>query len=165
MAALAVGMRVGPFFRQKHARNEIRGLFSELLDEAGVLASDDRDEADAIFDTVVGSLLDGGDDDDGDDEVLEMVAELLDQVLALDLIVPGFLGGLLERYDGMAIRGVLYWVRELVRPNPERAAARQAARIERQGRRLAAQGDRLEHRERKRKARQLRRDDRQARRS
>ncbi len=158
-------MSVGDFFRRKHARSEILELFGEVLQDSGVEFGDDFDEAVAIFDTVVTSILDGGDDDDGDDEVLEMVAEHLDQVLALDLIVPGFLGGLLERYDGMAIRGVLYWVRELVRPNPERAAARQVARIERQGRRLAAQGDRLEHRERKRKARQLRRDDRQARRS
>lgn len=43
-------------------------------------------------------------------DAIEKAADVIDAVLAFDLVVPGALGALLERFDGFVIRALLRWV-------------------------------------------------------
>ena len=83
-----------------------------------------HDWIDAILDVI----LEGDTEDDAD--TLDRVAELIDSVIALDLLIP-VVGPLLERFDGIAISAALHWLHGALQPDPERRARKRAARLSR----------------------------------
>jgi hypothetical protein len=57
------------------------------------------------------------------DEVLDVVAQMIDAAIPFRVLVPGELGDALEAGDEEAIRRVLQWVRDLATRDPERMRA------------------------------------------
>ncbi len=121
---------------------EARGLFGDLLTNAGV-PDFQRKAAVSLFDDVLDQVLEDAEDDRDGFDLVEGVAEFLDSVVALDLLVPGIVGKLLESKDGEAFEAALRWIVQAVKPNPERRALRlerkEIRRSRREERRLARQ--------------------------
>lgn len=124
---------------------ELRELFLDLVDLVG-LEGEPRARAAALFDELLDVLLDEDDEDEALD-VLDELAGFLDSLLAFDVLVPGFVGSMLEAKDGDVIEDGLRWIAELVKPSPERKAARLERKEGRLTRRLKRRGGRKARRE------------------
>lgn len=76
-----------------------------------------------------------------EEKALDAVASFLDGLLPLDVIVPGPAGKVAELADGPIIRKgveeIFDWLKELVKVDPEKKAARKAKRAERRAARKA----------------------------
>jgi len=125
---------------------EILDLLAEIHETLDELVGDIDDPKARALHEAIDSVIDAivVDDDDHDADALGRVAEVLDSLLALDIIVP-VIGPLLERFDGILIAGALRWLGGILRPDPERQAMRQAkraqARRRRQERRRERRGE------------------------
>jgi hypothetical protein len=91
-------------------------------------------------------------DADGDqDAVIEAIAEFLDKVVPMDVLVPGIAGKILEEKDVDVFEFVLRAIRDLAKVDPEKKAERQERRAERRDarkdRRAKKKADRASRRE------------------
>lgn len=91
------------------------------------------------IDTILDVVLEGDTEEDAD--TLDRVAELIDSVIALDLLIP-VVGPLLERFDGIAISAALRWLHGVLRPHPERRARKREERLRRRQERRSRRQDR-----------------------
>lgn len=143
---------------------ELRELVSDLLDLLG-LEGDQKKAALELVDQVLEELLGDEDEEDGLD-LVDHLADFLDGILALDLLVPGVAGKLLEAYDGPAIETALRTLVDLFKRDPDVVASRAAARkLRREAREDRRARNAEERRERRRARRRNRRERRELRRS
>jgi len=118
----------------------LRAEIGETLAEIHALADvaiGERLEGRALHDWV-DTLLDAVTDGDGEEDAdtLDRVADLLDAVIALDVVVP-FVGPILEKFDGVVIAAALRWFQGILRPHPSRRARKASERSRRRQARRA----------------------------
>lgn len=113
---------------------EARNLFAEILGTTGA-SPVQKQAATQLFDDVLDQVLEDAADEREGFDMVEGIAEFLDSVVALDLLVPGVVGQILESQDGEAFEAGLRWLLRVVKPNPERRARRLERKEVRQARR------------------------------
>ena len=112
-----------------------------LVDET-LVEKMDRKEIRVVhdwIDTILDVVTEG--ETDADADVLDRIAGILDALIEFDNLVP-IVGPLLEKLSNMAISAAFQWLREALKPNPERRAANQAARFKRRQDRRKRRRDR-----------------------
>lgn len=109
-----------------------------LLDLTKALDINDAEELAEEVTGLAEDLIEAGADET---KTIGAIAGFLDHLIPMDVLVPGPAGVAAEAVDGPAIEWLLTRMRDLLRVDPEKQAARQARRKARREARRAARRD------------------------
>ena len=142
---------------------ELKFLLEELVELLPVSLTI-RESVLEVLEAAVEEVLEGElEDEENVEDALDLVdalSELADRLLAVDLLLPGLPGRILEMYDGPAIEAAIRALVELFTRDPEVVALRRERRLERRKARLERRRLRQLVRTDRRKERRALRDER-----